>query len=205
MQIPAGVPNHPTQSAKALKQAKLAQKAMTPPHMAKMTAMRDARAAQAQSNLAVAPNGAKNEGTARLPRSYVIVISSYENVARNSELTADAAEQLGKTIENRLKELNKNALRDIQDLPEYKNLEVNNIKELGEEISDMLTDEESSAKAFALLKNPVFANLMESTEQVHRSFAEMMQDNGDEKLLFGALQTDTLMNNPKASALHLKV
>lgn len=204
MQIPAGIPHHQAEAAKALKQAKMTQKAKAASHMAKMTAPKEARPAHTPQANATAPTKMKNEGATTMPRSYVMVISSYENVARNSELTGDAAEQLGKTIENRIQELNKSALRDIQDLPEYKQLEVKNINDLGEEIADTLTDEESSGKAFALLKNPAFARLMESTEQVHRSFAEMMQDNGDEKLLFGALQTATLMGSPKASALNLK-
>jgi DNA-binding phage protein len=59
---------------------------------------------------------------------------------------------------------------------------------LGEEISDMMQDPENYLKAFALLKNPVFAELMESTESVHRSFAEVMKDNGEEKMMFGILE-----------------
>jgi len=58
---------------------------------------------------------------------------------------------------------------------------------LGDEISDLMQDPENYLKAFALLKNSKFAELMESTESVHRSFAESMKDNGKEKLLFGML------------------
>ena len=50
-----------------------------------------------------------------------------------------------------------------------------------------MQDPENYLKAFALLKNPVFAELMESTESVHRSFAEVMKDNGEEKMMFGIL------------------
>ena len=62
------------------------------------------------------------------------------------------------------------------------------IHDLGDEISDMMQDPENYLKAFALLKNPVFAELMESTESVHRSFAEVMKDNGEEKMMFGILE-----------------
>ena len=50
-----------------------------------------------------------------------------------------------------------------------------------------MQDPENYLKAFALLKNPVFAELMESTESVHQSFAEVMKDNGEEKMMFGIL------------------
>lgn len=203
MQIPAQAPAKPVNKAKATQKAMAAAPTAQTAQVAASKAAKTSQNSPASS--AMAPKMAKNDATASIPRSYVMVVSSYENVARNSELTGDAAEQLGKTIESRINELNKNALRDIQDLPEYKKLDIENIKELGEEIGDMLTDEEDSMKAFALLKNPVFANLMESTENVHRSFAEMMQDNGEEKLLFGALQTATLINDPKStSAVSLK-
>lgn len=125
-------------------------------------------------------------------RSYVMVISSYENVARHNELTGSSADQLGETIQRRIQELNPQTRRQIEDLPEYKKLDIEDINELGDELADMMTDEDEYLKAFALLKNPVFAELMESTENVHRSFAEMMQDNGDEKLMFGALE---MVNN----------
>ena len=39
-----------------------------------------------------------------------------------------------------------------------------------------------------LLKNSKFALLMVSTESVHRSFAESMKVNGEEKLMFGMLE-----------------
>ncbi len=137
-----------------------------------------------------APASPMNNGpAAKVPRSYAMVISSFEHVARNDEIPSEAADQLGETISGRLGELNKNALREIQDLPEFKRLGIDDINDLGDEISDLLQDGEESVKAFALLKNSNFANLMESKESVHRSFAEMMQENGDEKLLFGALQT----------------
>jgi hypothetical protein len=38
------------------------------------------------------------------------------------------------------------------------------------------------------LKHPVFADLMESTETVHRSFSEMMEANGEEHLMFGVFE-----------------
>ena len=59
---------------------------------------------------------------------------------------------------------------------------------MGDEISDLMQDPENYLKAFALLKNSKFAVLMESTESVHRSFAESMKDNGEEKLMFGMLE-----------------
>ena len=54
--------------------------------------------------------------------------------------------------------------------------------------TDRVRDPENYLKAFTLLKNPVFAELMESTESVHRSFAEVMKDNGEEKMMFGILE-----------------
>ena len=49
-------------------------------------------------------------------------------------------------------------------------------------------DEDDQLQAVALLKQPQFARLMESTESVHRSFAKMMEDQGEERLLFGAME-----------------
>lgn len=130
------------------------------------------------------------------PKSYVMVISSYENVARNQELTSKAADQLGKTIDGRIKELNKSTLREIQELPEYKKLGIDDINDLGDEIADLMTDEDDYRKAFDLLKSPAFVDLMESKEGVHRSFAEMMQANGSERLMFGALDSLAGMKSP---------
>ena len=121
-------------------------------------------------------------------RSYGMVVSGFENVAKQQQLSAKAAEQFGKTISIRIKELNDNSLRVIKELPEYKNFEIENIYDLGNEISDLIQDPDEYLKGFALLKNPKFASLMESTESVHRSFADSMKDNGEEKLLFGMLK-----------------
>ncbi len=141
------------------------------------------------------PDPAKNNilradthgSTMTLRRSYGMVLSSYENVAKKGQLTSDAAEQFGSTIENRVKELNRESQRKIEDMPEYKSLKLDNIQELGEEVAELMEDPENYLKAFSVLRNPVFAELMESTESAHRSFAEMMKDNGDEKLMFGVL------------------
>ena len=126
--------------------------------------------------------------TMTLRRTYGMVISSYENVARKDQLTSDAAEQLGRTVSSRIKELNRESQRKIEDLPEYKNLNLKDIRELGEELSDRITEKDEYLQAFALLKHPVFADLMESTETVHRSFSEMMEANGEEHLMFGVFE-----------------
>lgn len=152
-----------------------------------------------QQMASIAKTANSQQPAATVPRSYAMVISSYENVARRGEITDDAAEQLGETIAVRLNELNRQSQRMIEDLPEYKKLGVESIDNLGEEIAEMLTSEEDSMRAFAFLKTPAFANLMDSKESVHRSFADMMQDNGDEKLLFGALETVSMMNQAKSA------
>ena len=123
-----------------------------------------------------------------LRRSYGMVISSYENVAEKNLLGSDVAEQLGRTIQVRINELNAESRRKIEDLQEYQNLDVENIQELGEELADMMTEKEDYLQAFALMKNSVFAELMESSETVHRSFSEMMKANGEERLMFGVLE-----------------
>ena len=71
--------------------------------------------------------------TMTLRRTYGMVISSYENVARKDQLTSDAAVQLGRTVSSRIKELNRESQRKIEDLPEYKNLNLKDIRELGDE------------------------------------------------------------------------
>ena len=123
-----------------------------------------------------------------LRRSSGMVISSYENVAEKNLLGSDVAEQLGRTIQVRIKELNAESRRKIEDLQEYQNLDVENIQELGEKLADMMTEKEDYLQAFALMKNSVFAELMESSETVHRSFSEMMKANGEERLMFGVLE-----------------
>jgi len=123
-----------------------------------------------------------------LRRSYGMVVSGFENVAKQQQLSSEAASQFGKTVAVRIKELNDESIRTIKELPEYKSFGLDNIYDLGEEISDLIQDPEEYLKGFALLKNPKFAKLMESTENVHRSFAESMKDNGEEKLLFGMLK-----------------
>ena len=125
--------------------------------------------------------------TMTLRRSYGMVVSGFENVAKQQQLTSAAAEQFGKTVDFRIKELNSESIRNIRELPEYKSFALDDVNDLGDEISDLMQDPENYLKAFALLKNPKFAVLMESTESVHRSFAESMKDNGEEKLLFGMI------------------
>ena len=123
-----------------------------------------------------------------LRRSYGMVISSYEKVAEKKLLGSDVAEQLGRTIQVRINELNSESRRKIEDLQEYQNIDVENIQELGEELADMMIEKEDYLKAFALMKNSVFGELMESSETVHRSFSEMMKANGEERLMFGVLE-----------------
>ena len=126
--------------------------------------------------------------TMTMRRSYGMVVSGFENVAKREELTSKASEQFGKTVDYRIRELNSESIRKIKELPEYKSFALDDINDLGDEISDLMQDPENYLKAFALLKNPKFAGLMESTENVHRSFANSMKDNGKEKLLFGMLE-----------------
>ena len=126
-------------------------------------------------------------GTMTLRRSYGMVVSGFENVSKQQQLTSDAADQFGKTVDFRIQELNGESIRKIKELPEYKSFALDDISDLGDEISDLMQDPENYLKAFALLKNSTFAVLMESTESVHRSFAESMKDKGEEKLLFGML------------------
>ncbi|MBT5795326.1 MAG: hypothetical protein HOI10_10735 [Deltaproteobacteria bacterium] len=128
-----------------------------------------------------------HNNTMTLRRSYGMVVSGFENVAKQQQLTSGAAEQFGKTVDFRIKELNSESIRQIKELPEYKSFALDDMGDLGDEISDLMQDPENYLKAFALLKNSKFAVLMESTESVHRSFAESMKDNGQEKLLFGML------------------
>ena len=123
-----------------------------------------------------------------LRRSYGMVVSGFENVAKQQQLSSEAADQFGKTVSIRIKELNDESIRTIKELPEFKSFGLEDINDLGEEISDLIQDPDEYLKGFALLKNPKFAKLMESTENVHRSFAESMKDNGEEKLLFGMLK-----------------
>ncbi|MBC8259909.1 MAG: hypothetical protein H8E38_12890 [SAR324 cluster bacterium] len=127
-------------------------------------------------------------GTMTLRRSYGMVVSGFENVAKRLQLTSEAAEQFGKTVDSRIRELNEESIRQIKKLPEYKSFALDDISELGDELSDLMQEPENYLKAFALLKNSKFAVLMESTESVHRSFAESMKDNGEEKLIFGMLE-----------------
>jgi len=130
----------------------------------------------------------KHNSTMTLRKSYGMVISSFENVARKEQLSSNAAEQLGRTISNRIKELNRESQRKIEELPEYQNLDLKDIRELGEELTDRITEKVEYLQAFALMKHPVFADLMESTETAHRSFSEMMKANGEEHLLFGVFE-----------------
>ena len=125
--------------------------------------------------------------TMTLRRSYGMVVSGFEHVAKKQQLTSEAAEQFSKTVDIRIRELNSESTSKIKELPEYKSFALDDISDLGDEISDMMQDPENYLKAFALLKNPVFAELMESSESVHRSFAEVMKDNGEEKMMFGIL------------------
>ena len=126
--------------------------------------------------------------TMTLRRTYGMVVSGFENVAKKLQLTSDATEQFGKTVDSRVRELNGEAIRKIKELPEYKSFALDDISDLGDEISDLMQDPENYLKSFSLLKNSKFAALMESTESVHRSFAESMKDNGEEKLMFGMLE-----------------
>ena len=125
--------------------------------------------------------------TMTLRRSYGMVVSGFEHVAKKQQLTSEAAEQFAKTVDIRIRELNSESISKIIELPEYKSFALDEISDLGDEITDMMKDPENYLKAFTLLKNPVFAELMESTESVHRSFAEVMKDNGEEKMMFGIL------------------
>jgi len=125
--------------------------------------------------------------TMTLRRSYGMVVSGFEHVAKKQQLTSEAAEQFAKTVDIRIRELNTESISKIKELPEYKSFALDDISDLGDDISDMMQDPENYLKAFTLLKNPVFAELMESTESVHRSFAEVMKDNGEEKMMFGIL------------------
>jgi hypothetical protein len=129
-----------------------------------------------------------HNATMTVRRSYGMVVSSYENVAKRGSLTDPAAEQFAQTVDHRVRELNEAARKQIEELPEYKSLGLDDLKDLGDELGDLMQDPEQYTRAFALLKTPGFAQLMESTESVHRSFAEMMESNGKETLMFGVFE-----------------
>ena len=136
-----------------------------------------------------------------MPRTYALIISSYENVLKNDELPDAAAKQLSQAIATRLSELNHGAIQQLEQLPEFEKLGLSNIGELGEELPDMLSESETSAAVLDLLKNSKFAELMESTETVHLSFADMMKRHGEEKLMFGMLDTVNIVNTPQSKGL----
>ena len=139
-----------------------------------------------------------------MPRTYALIISSYENVIKNDELPDAAANQLSRAIGTRLSELNHNAIQQLEQLPEFEKLGLANLGELSEELPDMLAEPETSGVALDLLKNSKFAELMESTESVHLSFADMMKRHGEEKLMFGMLDTVNIVSQPKPKGLTIK-
>ena len=58
--------------------------------------------------------------TMTLRRSYGMVVSGFEHVAKKQQLTSEAAEQFSKTVDIRIRELNSESISKIKDLPEYK-------------------------------------------------------------------------------------
>jgi len=58
-----------------------------------------------------------HNNTMTLRRSYGMVVSGFENVSKQQELTSGAAEQFGKTVDSRVKELNGESIRQIKELP----------------------------------------------------------------------------------------
>ena len=92
-----------------------------------------------------------HNNTMTLRRSYGMVVSGFENVAKQQQLTSGAAEQFGKTVDFRIKELNSESIRQIKELPEYKSFALDDMGDLGDEISDLMQDPENYLKAFALL------------------------------------------------------
>ncbi len=139
-----------------------------------------------------------------MPRTYALIISSYENVIKNDELPDAAANQLSKAIETRLSELNHSAIQQLEQLPEFEKLGLSSIGELGEELPDMLAEPETSDAVLDLLKNNKFAELMESTEAVHLSFADMMKRHGEEKLMFGMLDTVNIVSQPQPKGVAIR-
>ena len=63
--------------------------------------------------------------TMTLRRSYGMVVSGFEHVAKKQQLTSEAAEQFAKTVDIRIRELNSESINKIEELPEYKTAESN--------------------------------------------------------------------------------
>jgi len=182
-QIPADKTSIARKNAKVTSQGNPSRKAATLPGNSKLGNKRMPPNPELNNILRADTHGS----TMTLRRSYGMLVSGFEHVAKKQQLTSEAADQFTKTIDIRIRELNTESISKIKELPEYKSFALDEISDLGDEINDMMQDHGNYLKAFALLKNPVFAELMESTESVHRSFAEVMKDNGEEKMMFGIL------------------
>ncbi len=182
-QIPADKISIAKNDAKVASQGNASRKAATLPGNSKLGNKRMPPNPELNNILRADTHGS----TMTLRRSYGMLVSGFEHVAKKQQLTSEAADQFTKTIDIRIRELNTESISKIKELPEYKSFALDEISDLGDEINDMMQDHRNYLKAFALLKNPVFAELMESTESVHRSFAEVMKDNGEEKMMFGIL------------------
>ena len=55
-----------------------------------------------------------HESTMTLRRTYGMVVSGFENVAKQLQLTSEAAEQFGKTVDYRIRELNSESIKKIK-------------------------------------------------------------------------------------------
>ncbi|MBF0288492.1 MAG: hypothetical protein HQM14_11805 [SAR324 cluster bacterium] len=96
--------------------------------------------------------------------AYLKVLSRLENLINKDELPEKALEGFTKALAVRLEEAKEDDRKLIAGLPEAKAFEIKTANEIPGKIQESLEDKDTAAKAFALLKNPKFVELMEKKE-----------------------------------------
>lgn len=104
--------------------------------------------------------GGVSEASKTGGNSYLKVVSRLENLSSQDKMDERVTKGFAMAVENRIKAMDESQLKEIANLPDFKQTGIEDINDLPKTLETDLSDPEKSANLFKLLKNPEFAKAM---------------------------------------------
>mgnify|MGYP006865005678 CR=1 FL=1 len=98
---------------------------------------------------------------------YLKVLSRIEGLLVKDALPEAAVKGFVGAVKKQLNQLTEGEKQTLLKLPEARQLELKNLEELTDQIEEKLADKESAKEMLSLLKNPRFASMMKTEENVN--------------------------------------
>jgi len=131
---------------------------------------------QNQKKSAVSATEKKAEKTAeQAVDKYLTLVSRLENQIKKGELTDQDLDKILTALEKKILSMPKKAQEQIQKIKEYKEMEIEGLQNMKEEMKEMLLDEDDQGQVIRFLKNKEFITLISEKPSPPKTYAPQNQ------------------------------